>query len=253
MKKAAIFLLALIFFLVLWVRFNTDPRGITAKLINSCGLKDGILVYRVELFGFIPVGEAYFSQPKEEELNGSKVYHLSVSAKSPKIISPFLSGSAEFDSYLDKVSGNPLLFRQRISLRGKPDLVREASYNQQKRVMTLAGVRREVLPDTQDHLSVIYKVRRSAPEKLKDFDFNINTNQKNYMLKGSSSEGAFSIKGKSYNTLLVKGDIRRRDKNNPYHRSSISMLLLKDTDNIPVLIRIFSNGAVIYARLVDIR
>ena len=195
MKRAAVIILALVVSLVFWVNYNNNPGRIVDRLISSCGLKEGALVYRIELFGFIPVGDALFQQPKEEKLDSVKVYHLSVNAKSLKIVSPFLNGSAEFDSYVDKESGNPVLFRQKISLKGRGELVREAAYDQANRIMTIGGVRREILPDTQDNLSVIFKVRRSVPDKLKDFDFSINTNQKNYMLKGGSSEGVLALKG----------------------------------------------------------
>jgi hypothetical protein len=216
------------------------------------GFRQGELVYRINLLGFIPVGDAVFYAPKEEMLAGRKVYHLTASAKSLKSISLFLSGSADLDSYIDKESLNPVLFRQKISVRGKNDLVREASYDQAQSVMTLAGVKRQILPDTQDHLSAIFNLRRMDFEKTRNYDLNINTNQKNYSLKGSARPGQIVLKGKVYKTVFLEASISRRDKN-PYHKSMMSMLLLKDEGNLPIMIKVFASGALINVRLIEIR
>ncbi|MBM3255174.1 MAG: DUF3108 domain-containing protein [Candidatus Omnitrophica bacterium] len=252
MKKIIISILLLAVFLVFWARYNNDPGNILSNLLKRGDLRQGELVYGISLFGFIPLGEAIFKEAKEEELNGRKVYHLSASAKSLKIIAPFLSGTVNLDSYIDRESLNPLVFKQEIFVRGKNDLIREASYDQAQGVMTLAGVRRQVLPNTQDHLSAIYNLRRMDFDKLKDYDININTNQKNYSLKGKSQAGQIALKGKIYKTTFLEASISRRDKN-PYHKSTMSMLLLKDEGNLPIMIKAFASGAVINVKLIETR
>jgi hypothetical protein len=83
---------------------------------------------------------------------------------------------------------------------------------------------------------------------------NINTNQKNYILEGSAREEGLTLQGKSYNLVYAKSQIRRREKNNPYHRSRINIVLLKsDSENIPILIKVFASGFPITARLVEIK
>jgi hypothetical protein len=252
MKKIVILVFVLAIFLIFLVQYNNDPKNIILALRKQGGFKQEILVYRINLFGFIPVGDAVFQAAKEEELNGRKVYHLVASAKSLKIVSPFLSGTVNLDSYIDRENGNPLIFREKISIKGKNDLTREASYDQLQSVMTLKGVRRQVLPNTQDHLSAIFNLRRTDFDKVGDYDLNINTNQKNYSLKGSAQNGQITLKGRIYKTVLLKASISRRDKN-PYHKSTISMLLLKDEGNLPLLIKVFASGAVINVRLVETR
>ncbi len=252
MKKIIIPLIVLAVFLIFRVQYNNDPKNIISALNSQGGFRQGELVYRINLFGFIPVGDAVFQAPKDEEHNGRKVYHLVASAKSLKIVSPFLVGSADLDSYIDRESLNPLLFKEKISIKGKNDIVKEASYDQKQSVMTLAGVRRQVLPNTQDHLSAIFNLRRTDFDKIKDYDININTNQKNYSLKGNAQNGQITLKGKVYKTVLLKASIARRDKN-PYHKSTISMLLLKDEGNLPIMIKVFASGAVINVRLIETR
>jgi hypothetical protein len=252
MKKIVIPIFVLAIFLIFLVQYNNDPKNIISGILNQGGFKQGELVYRINLFGFIPVGEAVFKAAKEEELNGRKVYHLVASAKSLKIVSPFLTGSVDLDSCVDRVSGNPLIFREKISIKGRSDLAREVSYDQLQSVMTLKGVRRQVLPNTQDHLSAIFNLRRMDFDKVKDYDLNINTNQKNYSLKGSAQNGQITLKGKLYKTVLLKASISRRDKD-PYHKSIMSMFLLKDEGNLPILMKVFASGVVINVRLIETR
>lgn len=253
MKKIIIIsIFVLVAFLVLWGWYNNDPKNILSDLLKHGGLRQGELVYRISLFGFIPVGEAVFKEAKEEKLDGRRVYHLSASAKSLKIVSPFLSGTVNLDSYIDRESLNPLVFKQEIFVKGKNDLVREASYDQAQGIMTLSGIRRQILPNTQDHLSAIFNLRRSDFDKINNYDISINTNQKNYSLKGKAQGGQIVLKGKTYKTVLLEASISRRDKN-PYHKSTMSMLLLKDEGNLPIMIKVFASGAVINVKLIETR
>jgi hypothetical protein len=252
MKKIAIFLLLAAAFLIFLAKYKNDPKNIISNISKQDGLKQGELVYAISLFGLIPIGDAVFYAPKDEQINGRRAYHLSASAKSLKIIAPFLSGTVNLDSYIDRENGNPFIFREKISVKGRSDIIKEVSYDQRQSIMELAGVRRQVLPNTQDHLSAIYNLRRMDFDKVKDYDININTNQKNYSLKGSAQNGQITLKGKNYKTVLLEASISRRDKN-PYHKSTMTMLLLKDEGNLPIMIKVFASGAVIHVRLKETR
>jgi hypothetical protein len=54
------------------------------------------------------------------------------------------------------------------------------------------------------------------------------------------------------NIAYVNATISRKDKN-PYHKSEISLVMLADKENLPVLIRIFASGLLVQAKLVDIQ
>jgi ribosomal protein L21 len=82
---------------------------------------------------------------------------------------------------------------------------------------------------------------------------NINTNQKNYSLKGTVVPKEISSAGRRYKVYLLKAEIKRRDKNNPYHRSKITMVVLRKDRNIPILIKVFASGALINAKLIEVK
>jgi len=80
---------------------------------------------------------------------------------------------------------------------------------------------------------------------------NINTNQKNYILKGRATPKEMLIKGKAYKTVILEASISRRDKN-PYHKSSIKMVLLRGKENTPILIKVFASGVFLSAGLTEV-
>ncbi|MCX5696494.1 MAG: DUF3108 domain-containing protein [Candidatus Omnitrophica bacterium] len=231
---------------------NLSLRRITARLVslNTAEIKE--LHYRLNMLGFIPVGEAVIYKEIPEEYDGRKMYHLNASAFTYNVFSGFFSGKAEVDSFVDTTSLNPVVFRQKLFVKNKYDITKEVFYDQSLGVMTIAGVKRIIPPGTKDPLSVLLYLRRMDPQGLKEFDININTNQKTYSLKGGGEINSKSINEKPYQLIKLKADIRRRDKN-PYHRSSLSMLLVRVSENIPVKIDVFSGGFFLEAVLMDIR
>jgi len=236
-----------------WVTYSNHPKVIMNRLdIADITLGKGSLHYRLYAFGLLPVGDAVMYTPVSEDFKGVAVHHLRARATTLPYLKFIISGLVELDSYVDLKTLNPLLFRQRFFVKNKTDSLKEAWYDQQAGEMTLKGVRRQILPDTQDHLSAIYRLRRSNLSALKEFDMNINTNQKNYSLKGSVQETqAISVRGKSYALLTLQAQVSRRDKN-PYHRSRMSMVMLKDKSNLPILIKVFASGGIIHARLIAV-
>ena len=254
MKKVllvfSIFILLTFFFII---QNNSNPNIIISQLLKKGDISGGELRYAVNFLNLLPVGEAVFSPQIEEEYHGQKVYHLSAKAKSLDIYSRFFSAQASVDSYIDTASFNPLVFRQRLSVKGKNGLLKEVIYDQKNLVMTIAGTERQIFPDTQDPLSAIYNVKSIDLRQNKEFSININTNQKNYILKGTSKQRVFLIDKKAYKLYFIKASVARRDKN-PYHKSHISMILLqKDKKNIPILMKVFAGGILINIKLVEVR
>lgn len=254
MKKVLlVFPISILLLLFFIIQNNSNPNIIISQLLKKGDISGGELRYTVSFLNVLPVGEAVFLPQKEEEYRGQKVYHLSAKAKSLDIYSRFFTAQASVDSYIDTTSFNPMVFRQRLSVKGKNDLFKEVTYDQKSKVMTIAGTERQIFPDTQDPLSAIYNVRSKDFKQNEEFSININTNQKNYILKGTSDERDVSINKKAYKLYFIKAAIARRDKN-PYHKSHVSMILLQqDKKNIPILMKVFAGGILLNIKLVETR
>lgn len=230
--------------------YNSTPRAILSRLIRQDRLHSRQLKYRVYFFRVLPVGEAVLVEPAQEEYNGKKVYHLGARARNLDIFSPLVSARAAIDSYVDLKTSNPVAFSQKLSASGRREVQRQIEYDQEKQVMSAQGQRRAILPDTQDPLSATFNLRRMNFNGPKEFEMNINTNQKNYLLKGRAKSEKLTIGKDAYGIVVVKADIQRRNKS-PYHKSEMTMVLLKDKENIPLCIDVFNRGISINARLVD--
>ena len=253
MKKLLLIILIIALFIGFISFQNLNYKAIISDLAKKNALHNGELKYNAYLLSIIPVAEATIGVKKEEDRLGKKVYHLTATVKNMDYLAKIFNGYAILDSYVDLDKMNVLELKQKIVVTGKQDMYREASYDQENGVMTIAGVERQIFPDTQDQLSLIANIRGMDLDKVKDIEFNVNTNQKNYTFKGTVEPKDILIKGKSYRVYLVNSTIRRKDKN-PYHKSSLDLVLLKNgDDNTPVLIKVFAGGFLISAKLVEIK
>ncbi len=249
-RTLIIFIILLVLFVVIFKQ-NTDPKIILKKLVDKGDIKQGDLVYRIYFLGVIPLGEAVLKAAKIEVYNGKEVYHLSATASALKFISKIFKVSAVLDSYVDKELLSPVLFKREVVSPGKEPAHREVYYDQVAGIMTIENQKRQIFSHTQDPLSAIFNLKKIDFDKIKDIEMNINTNQKNYILKGTAKQQEILLGKKTYKIVLARAEIKRRDKN-PYHKSKITMVLLKDKENIPVLIKVLASGFLINARLVDI-
>jgi len=231
---------------------NNSPKLIISALLTDKGMRDGMLVYKINFFSIIPVGKALIRQESLEEYKGKKVYHLSAEAMSLKAFSKVFSAVANLDSYVDVKKKSPLFFRQAIFISGKEQAVKEITYDQDAGVMFMREERRHIPPFTQDPLSLIFNLRQMDFEKERGFEMNLNTNQKNYTIKGSVTPKEIWVNKKEYRIYVLNAQIFRKEKN-PYHKSKVTVVFLKDKKNIPVLIRVFASGAAINAKLIEAR
>lgn len=252
MKKLVIIVLIICLACAITANINNNLRIIISNLLKKQNIRDGQLHYRFYLFGFLPVGNAIFDAAKLETYKGQNVFHLSVAADSLKIFAKFFSGSVTLDSYIDSQKYYPILYKEKISLSGKPDINKEVIYDQENGVMSIAGIKRTISPNTQDSLSAIFNFRRMNFNNISVFEFSLNTNQKNYILTGAAEPKDLLIGKKTFKAILLKAEISRKDKN-PYHKSKIEMILLKEANNVPILIKAFANGILVNAKLVDIK
>lgn len=221
------------------------------KLINGkTNIKNYSLIYRVNFFNVIPVGIAKFYSVQLKEDFGKKAIYLAAEAKSTDTLNKLFSAKVSLESFLDAKESSPYLFRQKTELPSKAPLVTEVRYDQEKHVMIKNNVERSILVNTQDPLSLIYNLRKMDFEKTNKLDFNINTNQKNYIFDATVVPFRKRL---SKNLYLLDAQIRRRDKNNPYHRTNLKIIFLKQEENIPIFIRVFSSGALLTANLIDVK
>ena len=252
MKKTLLAIVLLIASVVFVSYYNNKPETICKRFSARADSPAKQLNYRLYLFGVLPVANAVFNADELTEYKGEKVYHLSGKAETLKYLAKFFSAGGSADSYVDMQKFNPSVFKQKYSISGKPDVEKEVFYDQKANTMTASGISRQILPDTQDPLSALFNIRRMDFSKIKVFDINFNTNQKNYAIKGTVSLKETSLNGKAATLATLEGSIFRRDKN-PYHKSSISMVLWKEMGNAPVLIKVFAGGILMNARLTDIK
>jgi len=231
---------------------NSKPANIISRVVERSKVSHGELKFRIDLFGVFPVGEAVIMARDKELYQAKEAYHLSAFAKTPDWLSSFFSSRAAVDSYLDVRTLEPLMFREKVIIKNKPDKVKEVIYDQKNQVMSIEGERRHILAGTHDPLSAIAYIRRMDFDRVKDFQLNINTNQKNYILKGTAESYILSVSGKKYRIAVLKADISRKE-NNPYHKSKVSMVVLKDRENLPLLIKVFAGGVFISAKLTEMR
>lgn len=249
MKKIVFFLLIVLAGCFFLAYQNNNPEHAMKALLKQGEIKTNTLTYRAYLFGLLPVGEATYELKGNVILGGENVYHLSASASSLKLFSNFFKASAVLDSYVDPKILSPIMFKQVLKMSGKPDIEKEITYDQRAHVMTLAGVRRQILERTQDPLSAMFNLRSIDFDKAKEVVMSLNTNQENYTLKGEVTLKAMALDNSAYRLAILKGTIGRSDKN-PYHKSSVTLTLLRDKENIPLLVRFFASGFVVQARLI---
>ncbi|HLD83028.1 MAG TPA: DUF3108 domain-containing protein [Candidatus Omnitrophota bacterium] len=232
-------------FLSLYVfHYNNSPKINIANLLKTNSLRSGDLVYRMNLFGVIPVASATFK---------AEGGHLSAKVEPLKSLQKFFKGSVVLDSYLDSGGHNPESFRQEIIIPGKQAQGKEVFYDQKNGIMTIKGIKRNILPDTQDPLSAVFNIRRMNLENISNLEMNINTNQKNYIFQAQITHQEISVNKNIYKLAFLKAEIRRRDKN-PYHKSQVDIVLVENQgENIPVLIKVFASGFFLNARLIEIK
>ena len=258
-KKIILFVLAVfLLFIILGALKELNGNRI-ANIIKHNKLQDkplddrSTLVFRVNFQGLIPAGIAVMENKGEELYNGRKVYHLSAKAGASDFFSRIYNAQAQVDSYMDAEKLHALKFTQALILPNKPRDEKVVLYDQENNFMELKGTKRQILANTQDPLSAIYYLRHQELHLGKEFDLNINTNQKNYQLYAKVlGKQSYFLKDKEVGIWLVEVIIRRRDKN-PYHKTTMRLWLLDNPSKTLVFIKAMTNAGVVTARLSDVQ
>ncbi len=232
--------------------YNNSPKIIVSSLARKTNVQAKELIYRVNLFGVLPVADAILKVERLEEYNGQKVYHLSATANSLRWYTKMYNAYAILDSYVDINTHDPILFRQKAVIANEKVINKEVYYDQKNGIMTLNNIRRQIPPHTQDPLSLLFNIMHMDFDRVEGLEMNINTNQKNYVIKGLKRSRDMSIDKKAYKLVFLDVDIKRREKS-PYHQSKINIVFCRDKENIPILIKVFASGAFLSAKLIEVR
>lgn len=259
MKKIIFYVVSIIILISVSTILIQLNRNDPAYIIKSLNLQERLTgeprktVFRVNFLGFSPFGGiAEINNVGVEAYDGNSVYHLSAQARTEGFISMFFNPKADADTYIDKDNLYSLKFTQVLTLPDKPPEAKEVLYDQKNNIMELKGIKRQILPGTQDPLSAIFYLQHQDFKLGREFDININTNQKNYQLYARVvKKQEYAIGNKKIEVWILEGDIRRRDKN-PLHSSKVSLWLLDNPSKTPLLIKFMTNVGVVKAWLIRV-
>jgi len=251
LKKIILCIFLVLLMAIVWQIYQNRPQVIIKSLAKNTKLnKDNPeLLYCVKFFGILPVGEAILYPVKEDTYQGKEIYYLEAEAYPYAYLARLFKFKAKIQSYIERKNRLPIFFNQEIEAGEKSDR-KEVFYDQERQIMTLRKEERTILPSTYEPLSAILNLRKMDFDTQKEFDLNINTNQKNYAMQGTVLSKRQVPQG---NFWIIRSQIQRRDKNNPYHRSKVSLYLLDNPARTPFLIEVFASGAYIVAKLIDVR
>ncbi len=202
--------------------------------------------YTLRLFGVIPAGTVTFFRETAASYAGRDCLKLTAAAQNLPALDRIFAFSAQLESYVERERLAPLVFRQTVRMRSKPDATKEVFYDQEAGTMRIGAVTRTIPQDTHDPLSLLRRFRTMDMDSNRSFDFTLNTNQKNYAVAGTlekmpRDEGKIGL-------YRADASIFRRDKNR-YHRSRVSIVFLDRHENIPVVIKVFASGFFLTATL----
>jgi len=252
MKKLLIISSVILVLMIIATWNNSKPKNIIARVVERGNGHPQELKFRIDILGLFPIGEAVIMPGEKRFYQNKEAYYLSAYARIPGWLSPVFSSEASISSYMDARTLEPLLFKEKVIMKNKPDKEKEIIYDQKSRVMTIEGERRNIFAGTHDPLSALASIRGMDFGQVKDFRLNINTNQKNYILQAKVRPSFLVVSGKKYQIAFLEASISRGE-GNPYHKSKINMVVLRDKENLPLIIKVFAGGVFLTAKLTEIK
>jgi len=264
-----IFVVGVILIIVLSIRegITNNPRRILNRLIEKGGLakskglvpKDLIfkegegLNFSVKYMWIIPMGDADIELKELMNYQGHKVYHLVAKVETSKFISKFFNASARVESYMDTQKLHSLRYKEETYIPDHEPEIKDITYDQKNLVMELRGVKRKILPDTQDPISALFYIRTQEFESGKAFTINIITKEENYELRAEVlKRDVVSTSSGEVGLWVVDSSVRRWDRSS-HHGATFTIWFTDDERKLPILIKIKTKVGPVSARLVDVR
>jgi hypothetical protein len=255
-RKQVLFVLVISFicFLLILQRLSRNSPLLIIQRLNLSDKPVDLtrLNYLVDYSGLLVFGRIKIENQGIEKYRGKNAYHLRGLMNTSVFVSYFSKISSEADSYIDQASLCPFEFSYALIKPGKPVEENKIFYNQKEHILESKEGLRQILPETQDFLSTFYYLQHQAFWPAKEFDLNMNTNQKNYRLYlRTAAQKRYSFKDQNLLVWVLKGDIRRQDKS-PRHSMKLEVWIL-DTKplKIPILIKAMTNIGPVRMHLVE--
>jgi hypothetical protein len=258
LKKIVVLFVCVVLLFFLSVFFFESLGNNAGKIAGDLGLDNASMgqtfnrkVFKINLFGGLPVGRAVMTNHGLSVFKDKEAYLCSGQAQTSGLAALFFNGKAEVSSYIDKDTLLPLLFKESLSRPDSPVQQKEIVYDHNNLIMETNGTKRQILPGTLDPFSVMFYLSRQSFEPGREFDLNINTNQKNYrfFLKVLKREERI-VNGRKIGIWIVKGDIKRRDKS-PRHTTNLTLWLLDNGEKTPLFFKVVASGLPVTARLIE--
>lgn len=236
---------------------NTNPRLVLKDLFKKAphwqtsGQLTKTRIYQINIFGIVPAGKLSIYAPRTSVENNEEYRILTADAQTFPWVSALYSARTNLVSTMRVQTLSPREFKQITAIQGEPETEKVIFYDQAKGIMKIGKEERTIAPKTQDPLSLIYNLQELDFTSLQSFEYIINTNQKNYAFSATVKPVPISLSQNTAKGYLVKADIRRKDKLNPYHRSKVDIFFLAyQHENVPLVINVFASGFFVNLKLI---
>lgn len=211
------------------------------------------LIFATKYMWVIPTGNANIEVKGPLTYQGRKIYHLFGKAETSPFFSRFFKASASIESYMDAEKLHSLRYKEETYIPEHEPEIKDITYDQKNLVMELDGVKRKILPNSQDPLSALFYIRAQEFEPGKTFIVNTIAKKKNYELKAEvlRKEVVKTLAGE-LEVWVLDSTIRRSDRSSYVHRGSFTAWLAGET-KLPILIKARTRVGPITFRLVGLR
>ena len=205
--------------------------------------KDGEwLKFKMSYSGFLKAGNATLSL-KDKNLNGKKVLHATAKGWTTGMIKWFFKVNDDYQSYFDKETGKPYLFKRKID-EGGYKKNKQIAFNQQKNTAYIQDFIKQKdttvrAVNVQDMISAFYFLRKHDLKKMKKGE----EIKMNMFVDGESNP--FKLRFLGYETLKTKFGKIKTQKFRPFvqagrifkAKESVTVWITADDNKIPIKIK----------------
>ncbi|MDO6743147.1 DUF3108 domain-containing protein [Tenacibaculum soleae] len=230
--KRKVFFISVLFFTV--ITFSQEKEPV---------FKDGEwLKFKMSYSGFLKAGNATLSL-KEESLKGKKVLHATAKGWTTGMIKWFFKVNDNYQSYFDKQTGKPYLFKRKID-EGGYKKNKQIAFNQQKNTAHIQDFIKQKATtvkavNVQDMISAFYFLRKHNLKKMKKgeeikidmfFDGKTNPFKLRFLGKETIKTKFGKIKTLKFRPFVQAGRVFKA-------KESVTIWITADDNKVPVKIK----------------
>ncbi|WP_271405661.1 DUF3108 domain-containing protein [Tenacibaculum soleae] len=230
--KRKVFFISVLFFTV--IAFSQEKEPV---------FKDGEwLKFKMSYSGFLKAGNATLSL-KEESLKGKKVLHATAKGWTTGMIKWFFKVNDNYQSYFDKQTGKPYLFKRKID-EGGYKKNKQIAFNQQKNTAHIQDFIKQKATtvkavNVQDMISAFYFLRKHNLKKMKKdeeikidmfFDGKTNPFKLRFLGKETIKTKFGKIKTLKFRPFVQAGRVFKA-------KESVTIWITADDNKVPVKIK----------------